>query len=80
VVEAIFNETPNVLYPGLSGEANIIIAKKDKILTIPKTYIIDNNKVMTDSGLITITTGLENMEFIEVLSGIDSKTYIYKSE
>ena len=71
-VEAIFENPPEVLYPGLSGEANIIVATKDKVLTIPKAYIIDDNKVKTDDGLVTITTGLQNMELIEVLSGIEA--------
>lgn len=79
-VEAIFENPPEVLYPGLSGEANIIIATKNNVLTIPKAYIINNNKVKTDEGLITITTGLQNMEFIEILSGISKDTYIYKPD
>ncbi len=79
-VEALFTEPPKVLYPGFSGEANIIIAKRDAVLTIPKAYIIDNDKVKTDAGLVTITTGLQNMEYIEVRSGIDKDTYIYKPE
>lgn len=79
-VEALFIERPKVLYPGLSGEANIIIAKKDTVLTIPKAYIIADNKVKTDDGLVTITTGLQNMEYIEIHSGIDKDTYIYKPE
>lgn len=79
-VEAIFNVAPKVLYPGLSGEANIIIAKKDTVLTIPKAYLIDNSKVQTDDGLITISTGLQNMEYIEVLSGLTTDTFIYKPE
>ncbi len=79
-VEALFIEPPKVLYPGLSGEANIIIAKKDTVLTVPKGYIIDEDKVKTDNGLVTITTGLQNMEYIEVLSGISKDTYIYKPE
>lgn len=79
-VEAVFENPPNILYPGLSGEANIIIAKKDKVLTIPKAYLIDGNMVKTDDGLIPITTGLQNMEYIEVLSGITKDTYIYKPE
>ena len=73
-VEALFTETPKVLYPGLSGESNIIISKKDNVLTIPKNYIIGNNQVKTDNGLVTITTGLENMEFVEVTSGITKKS------
>ncbi|MBC8757706.1 efflux RND transporter periplasmic adaptor subunit [Kordia sp. YSTF-M3] len=77
-VEAVFENAPKVLYPGLSGEANIIIAKKDNVLTIPKSYIIDDTKVKTDEGLITITTGLQNMDYTEVLSGITEDTYIYK--
>ena len=77
-VEAVFDNPPKVLYPGLSGEANIIIDKKENVLTIPKEYLIENNKVKTDEGLITILTGLQNMEDIEVLSGITKNTYIYK--
>ena len=79
-VEAVFNNPPKVLYPGLSGEANIIIAKKDTVLTIPKEYLIEDNKVKTDDGIITISTGLQNMEYIEVLSGITKNTYIYKPD
>lgn len=77
-VEAVFENAPKVLYPGLSGEANIIIAKKDSVLTIPKSYIINDTKVKTDEGVITITTGLQNMDYTEVLSGISKDTYIYK--
>ncbi len=79
-VEALFDEAPKKLYPGLSGEANIIIATKNNALTIPKEYLIDNDKVTTDDGLVTITTGLQNMDYIEVLSGITKETYIYKSK
>jgi multidrug efflux pump subunit AcrA (membrane-fusion protein) len=77
-VEAIFENSPAKLYPGLSGEANIIIAKKDNVLTIPKAYLIDDNKVKTDDGLTYITIGLQNMEYAEVISGITKNTYIYK--
>lgn len=79
-VEAVFENPPNILYPGLSGEANIVIAKKDTVLTIPKNYLIDNDKVQTDDGLTTIKTGLQNMEYIEVVSGITKDTHIYKPE
>lgn len=79
-VEAVFENPPDVLYPGLSGEANIVIATKNKALAIPKAYLIDGNKVKTDNGLVTIKTGLQNMELIEVLSGITKDTYIYKPQ
>jgi multidrug efflux pump subunit AcrA (membrane-fusion protein) len=79
-VEAIFLNRPEVLYPGLSGEANIVIAQKKKVLTIPKSYLIDNYRVQTDNGIVTIITGLQNMDYIEILSGINKDTYIYKPE
>lgn len=77
-VEAIFDKSPKILYPGLSGEGNIIIAKKENVLSIPIDYLIEKNKVNTDRGLMTIKTGLQNMEYIEVLSGITKYTYLYK--
>lgn len=79
-VEALFDKVPKTLYPGLSGEANIIISKKDAVLTIPKDYLIDSDKVKTDNGIVKITTGLQNMEFVEVISGISKNTTIYKPE
>ena len=80
LVEAVFVKQPKVLYPGLSGEANIIIAKKEEALTIPKAYLIDDNKVKTDEGIVTVTTGLQNMDDIEIVSGITKDTYIYKPD
>ena len=79
-VEAIFVNPPEVLYPGLSGEANIIISKKENVLTIPRNYLINSNQVKTADGLITINIGLQNMEFVEVIDGITKETYIYKPE
>ena len=80
LVEALFDEAPKTLYPGLSGEANIVIDTRKDVLTIPKEYLIDGNKVKTDDGELTIETGLQNMDFVEVLSGITEETPIYKPE
>lgn len=79
-VEAIFNEAPQKLYAGLSGEANIIISQKEEVLTIPKAYLTEDNQVQTDEGLISVKVGLENLEFVEILEGITAKTYIYRPE
>jgi multidrug resistance efflux pump len=79
-IEGKFTKGPTKLYPGLTGEANIIIAKKDKILTIPNEYINAEGKVKTDDGLVAITIGLQSMEETEILSGIDASTILYKPE
>jgi multidrug efflux pump subunit AcrA (membrane-fusion protein) len=79
-VEARFIDAPEKLYPGLSGEANILISEKLNALTIPKTYLVDKNHVKTDNGLVEITTGLESLDLIEVLSGITENDIIYFPE
>ncbi len=79
-VEALFNDPPVTLYPGLSGEGNIVIAEKKEALVIPKTYLINGSKVLTDKGEIPVTIGLENMVMVEILDGIDENTAILKPE
>lgn len=79
-VEAEFLNPPSVLYPGLSGEANIIVGEKSNVLTIPKDYVIDGSKVQTDDGILDISIGLQNMEYVEILSGLTAETYLYKPE
>ena len=79
-VKADFDDQPKVLYPGLSGEANIIIQKKENVLTLPKAYLFNGNQVKTDQGFITVKTGLQNMDYIEIRSGISNETYVYKEE
>ena len=79
-IEAIFIKNPTKLFPGLSGEANIIVAEKTNVLSIPKTFLIEHKKVITDDGEVEITTGLESLDKIEVLSGIDKNTTIYLPE
>lgn len=79
-IEARFDKQPESLYPGLSGEANIVISRKEKALTIPYTYLTEDNKVQTDDGMVTVKTGFKNMDRVEILSGIDANTFIYKPE
>ncbi|MFD2564418.1 efflux RND transporter periplasmic adaptor subunit [Aquimarina rubra] len=79
MVEALFDNSPEVLYPGLSGEGNIIIASKKQVLTIPKQYVIDDSKVKTENGIVEIEIGLQSMDRVEIISGITAETQIYKS-
>lgn len=79
-VEATFNKPPKTLYPGLSGEGNIVISETKEALVIPKTYLINGNTVLTDKGETRVTLGLENMAMVEILDGIDEHTAIYFPE
>lgn len=79
-VEAAFVDPPNTLYPGLSGEGNIIIAERKNAITIPKTYLIDGNKVQTADGLVKVKIGLQNLDRVEILDGIDVDVYLLRPE
>lgn len=80
LVEALFDENPEVLYPGLAGEANIVIDQKKEALIIPKNFLIDGNKVKTDDGIMEVEIGLQNMDSVEVLNGLTSDMWIYKPD
>ncbi len=80
-VEAQFDKaSPEVLYAGLSGEANIVIDRKESALTIPSEYLTGTSRVITDSGEMEVLIGLKSLDRVEILSGIDSETIIYKPE
>ncbi len=79
-VEAIFNDPPNTLYPGLAGEGNIIVAEKENVLTIPRTYLLEGNKVRTANGVVQVSVGLQNLDMIEILEGVDEHTALLKPE
>ncbi len=77
-VESDFLQLPPKLFNGLAGEANIIISRRNNTIVIPAEYLLPNNKVMTNDGEKNIKVGLKNLEFVEILSGIDTTTTIIK--
>lgn len=77
-VEGVFVDPPQVLYSGLRGEASIIVAKKDRTLSIPLDYLLNQNQVISDRGTLQVVTGLKSMEKIEILQGVDSTTILLK--
>ncbi|MFD0976904.1 efflux RND transporter periplasmic adaptor subunit [Salinimicrobium gaetbulicola] len=80
LVEAIFEIEPKVLYPGLSGEANIIISQKKDALVIPRNYLKENDSVLTEEGFVKVNTGLSSLDSVEIKNGITSETAIFKPE
>ena len=79
LVEAEFTETPEVLYPNISLEANIILQTKENALLIPRNYLLPNNRVINSNGdTIAIKTGLKDYQKIEVVSGINENEELIK--
>ncbi|WP_158976666.1 efflux RND transporter periplasmic adaptor subunit [Cellulophaga sp. L1A9] len=79
-VEALFINMPAKLYPGLSGEGNIVISEKNDALIIPKEYVVNGNSVLTEDGLVPVVIGLQNLNEVEVIKGITAATEIIKPE
>lgn len=67
-------------FSGLALEANIIIREKKDALVIPKTalYTADTVLVKTDKGNVAapFVKGIETLEEVEVLSGLDTSSLI----
>jgi multidrug efflux pump subunit AcrA (membrane-fusion protein) len=69
--QAIFKNTPKVLYPNLTVEANIVIQTKNNVLTLPLSLINDSNYVTLKSGQkVQIKTGVKDYQKVEILEGI----------
>ena len=80
-VIANFLKAPALLYPGLTVEANILLQAKEKALVIPKEYLYNGKYVYSkNKGEIEVQVGLSNLEWVEILSGIDTSTILTKVE
>lgn len=78
-VEAAFVVPPPALYPNLTAEANIIINVKEKALTIPRNYLVDDGYViLSNKEKRKVTTGLKDYQKIEILSGLSISDVIIK--
>ena len=77
-IEAVFTKQPKVLYPNLSLEANIVIRKKEKTITIPRKYLLEDGYVLLKNNQKRyVKTGLKDYQKVEVLSGLTQKDKIF---
>jgi HlyD family secretion protein len=78
-IKAAFLKQPKLLYPNLNVEANIILQSKQKVMTIPRNYLVDGSYVMNEKNeKIKVTTGLKDYEVVEILSGLKVDEIILK--
>ena len=79
--DALFVKKPENIYPNLSAEANIVIQVKNKALTIPRSFLIDDTYVLlANKEKRKIVVGLKDYDKVEVLSGISEKDELVKPE
>ncbi len=79
-VECHFEPPIPQLYNGLSGEANIIVARRANAVVIPSEYLLENNNVRTIDGIFPVKVGLKNLQFVEIIEGIDTSMTLLKRE
>ncbi|WP_396170164.1 efflux RND transporter periplasmic adaptor subunit [Flavobacterium sp.] len=78
-IEAHFVTTPAKLYPNLTAEANIIIQIKKEVITIPKSYLIDNQYVLVNKDeKRKVKIGLSDYQNVEILDGLQATESIYR--
>jgi HlyD family secretion protein len=71
VIEALFIKAPNVLYPNLTVEANIVIQTKNNVLTVPRNFLSSDGFVTKADGTkVKVEVGLKDYERAEIISGI----------
>jgi multidrug efflux pump subunit AcrA (membrane-fusion protein) len=77
-VEASFVKQPPMLYPNLTLEANIVLAKKENALTIPRQYLISDSLVMiSKKDRKKVKIGLKDYQKVEILEGLTKDDEIY---
>jgi multidrug efflux pump subunit AcrA (membrane-fusion protein) len=78
-IDAAFVKQPPALYPNLTCEANIVIQTKEKVLTIPRNYLLEGDFVlMENKEKRKITTGLKDYQKVEIISGLSLHDIILK--
>ena len=71
-VEATFVKVPEIVYPNLTLEANIIMQSKDNAMTIPRKYLVDDTYVMmSESKRKLVKVGLKDYQKVEILQGLN---------
>ncbi len=80
VIASLGSTGSAVFYSGMSAEANILISEKQNALVIPREFIFDANKVRLKKGSAArvVKKGIEDLEYTEILSGIDEKDVLVK--
>jgi HlyD family secretion protein len=79
-VKATFEYENNVqLFSGMSVEANIVVSEKKNALVIPREFVKNGKvKVKGDDKLRDVQTGVSDLQFVEIIFGVDEKDELAK--
>jgi len=77
LVEAEFIDKPEILYPNITFEANIIQSIKSNVILIPINYLFHDSIVYNeDNQAIIVKTGLKDYKKVEIIDGLNENNLI----
>jgi HlyD family secretion protein len=80
-IYADFVSLLNNLFPNLTCEANIIITEKEKAVTIPRSYLMNDDYVLlTNKEKRKVTVGLKDYQKVEIITGLNASEFIVKPD
>lgn len=76
---ASIHDTQHAFFAGQSIEANILIQEKKQAIVIPKNFLWNEQFVITtQKDTLKVQKGIEDLEYVEILSGISLDKEILK--
>jgi len=79
LVEAVFVDLPERLFPNITFEASILVKSKSKAMIIPRNYLFNDSMVLKINGdTVLVKTGLKDYQKIEIISGITEQDELIK--
>lgn len=82
-VEAVFTQPLDGVFAGTLLQANIVVAKKERAMLIPRSCLSPDGKVAVKrkrtEQLIPIRTGIVSTEWVEVLNGLTTSDLVLKN-
>jgi len=77
LVEALFVNPPEKLFPNITFEANIVLQTKQNALLVPRRFFVNDSTLVNREGVnIKVRTGLKDFQMAEVLSGLSEQDEI----
>jgi hypothetical protein len=72
-------KAPEKLFANTQLQANIIVADKEDILTLPTTYLLKGDSVILEDGSRkSVAVGIRNQEWVEIIGGItENQTLVH---
>ena len=78
-VEAVFINQPPIMYPNLTVEGNVVVQAKERVVVIPRNYLINDSLVLISKNKTKVVkTGLKDYQKVEIINGLSPNDIIYK--